>query len=138
MPYWRLHYHLIWTTKGREPFIDDPVGAAIERSVRGTCDEPGVQLFAIGMMPDHVHLVVSIPPRLPIADLIGRTKGASSCAANGPDLGVRASRSAWQGEYSVLSFGEKAMPLVLEYGQNQPAPHAANNLWAQLERTTDP
>lgn len=138
MPYWRLFYHLIWTTKEREPLIDPVRAGVIEQSLRSTCEEPAVRLFAIGIMPDHAHLVVSIPPRLAIASVVQRLKGASSYAANGPDFGDRASRFAWQAEYGVLSFSEKALPTVIDDARNQQTRHATNDLWPTLERINDP
>ncbi len=93
-----------------------------------------MRLFALGFMPDHVHLVASIPPRLAIADFVGRLKGASSYAANGIP---REARFAWQAEYGILSFGEKALPTVVDCVRNQPARHASSNIWPTLERTTD-
>ena len=115
MPYWRLFYHLIWATKDRAPLLDEAAVAAVEQSIRDTCEEPKVRLIAIGFMPDHVHLVASIPPRLAIADFVGRLKGASSYAANGIP---REARFSWQAEYGILSFGEKALPTVIDYVRN--------------------
>ena len=137
MPYWRLFYHLVWATKDRAPLIDEAGAAVIEASIRVTCEEPGLRLHAIGIMPDHVHVVLSIPPRLALADFIGRLKGASSYAVNGADHRPRPDRFSWQGEYGVLSFGEKALPGVVAYVRDQRARHAANKLWDALERTTD-
>ena len=136
MAYWRLSYHLIWATKDRASLVDDVVATAVEQSIRATCEEPNVRLFAVGLMPDHVHLVASIPPRLALADFTGRLNGAPSYAANGAQHGPNA-RFAWQGEYGILSFGEKALPDVVAYVRNQPARHAANDLWPALERATD-
>ena len=138
MPCWRLFYHLVWATKAREPLIDATTAPLIEKSLRHTCDELNIPLYALSLMPDHVHLALSIPPRLAIADFIGRLKGASSYAANNPALGVRPSRFAWQAEYGILSFAEKALPQVVDYIQNQHLRHAAVDLWPSLERFADP
>ena len=137
MPYWRLFYHLVWATEERAPLIDEAVAAALERSFRATCEETSVRVFAVGLMPDHVHLVVSIPPRIALADIAGRLKGASSYAAKGPDLSTRQSHFAWQAEYGALSFGEKALPDIVDYACNQPSRHATHALWPALERFTE-
>ncbi len=84
----------------------------------------------------HVHLAASIPPRLAIADFVGRLKGAASYAPNGAQHGPNA-RFAWRAEYGILSFGVKALPDVVAYVRNQPARHAANDLRPALERATD-
>jgi putative transposase len=135
--FWRLFYHLVWATKGREPLLVGDVADAVERSLRTTCKEQEVRLIAYGPMPDHLHLVLSIPPRLAVADVVGRLKGAASYVANGVKHGQDA-RFAWQGEYGVYSFGEKSLPDVVAYVRDQPARHAENRLWPTLEQTTDP
>ena len=108
MPYWRLFYRLVWATKERRPLIDAVVATAVVRSLRATCDEPGVRVFAIGMMPDHVHVAVSIPPRLALADFVRRLKGASSYAANG--LITARARPASPGKASTASSPSARRP----------------------------
>ena len=137
MPFWRLFYHVIWTTKTREPALDAPRTALVERSIRTTCRECETHLHALGVMPDHVHVALSIPPKLAIATLVGRLKGASAHAVNDGDRGSADVSLVWQAQYGVLSFGEKNLPDVISYVQNQSARHAANRLWPALETVTD-
>jgi putative transposase len=125
--FWRLFYHVVWATKDRAPLLNEVIATTVERSVRATSEELGARLIAIGAMPDHIHLVLSIPPRLAIADVIRRLKGSSSYAANGASHGPD-SPFGWQSEYGVLSFGERALPDVVAYVRNQPARHAENRL----------
>jgi len=138
MPYWRLFYHVVWATRDRAPLIRDAVTEVIEASIRASCEEPGLGLHAIGIMPDHVHLVVSIPPRLAVADFVGRLKGAASYAVNSADHRPQSVRFAWQSEYGILSFGERSRPRNVAYVRNQQVHHASGDLWDNLERTTDP
>ena len=80
-------------------------------------------------MPDHVHVAVSIPPRHAVSEVMKRLKGASSHA-------VRAEHRSftWQTEYGALSFGDKALPKVTAYVEEQAERHAARTTIAQLER----
>lgn len=130
MPFWRLHYHLVWATQHREPVLTDEVRALVERSMRLTNDDLGLVCHAIGFMPDHVHVAVSIPPRHAVSEVMKRLKGASSHA-------VRAEHPAftWQTEYGALSFGDKALPTVTAYVEQQAERHAARTTIAHLERT---
>jgi putative transposase len=86
-------------------------------------------------MPDHVHVVASIPPAIAISTLVGRMKGASSHLLNNVVGSEVDATFTWQSEYSVLSFGERALGDVVAYANNQPARHAAQKLWAALEET---
>jgi putative transposase len=78
MPYWRLFYHLVWATKNREPLLVDTRTGVLVRSVQAICTEQRIILHAIGPMPDHLHVAVSIPPRIAIAELVQRLKGTTS------------------------------------------------------------
>ena len=62
--YWRLFYHLVWSTKKREPSISQDLETVISRSFDLTCDDLELIVHARGFMPDHVHIAVSIPPKV--------------------------------------------------------------------------
>ncbi len=138
MPYWMLFYHVVWATRGRDALLDESVERIVERSIRATCRTCDVVVHAVTAMPDHVHLVVSIPPSTAVSVLIGRVKGASSHVLRHPPDGPGKEDFAWQAEYGVLSFGEKALPDVIAYVENQGERHAAQRLWDNLEQVADP
>jgi putative transposase len=84
------------------------------------------------MVNDHIHLALSIPPTVAVADAIGRLKGASSHL-----IGQRLTQQtgfAWQSEYGALSLTERALPTVVAYVHNQKQHHADNSLIHGLER----
>jgi len=78
VPYWRLHYHLVWATYGRETLISEAAEQMIRRSFDLTCGDMGLLCHAVGLMPDHVHMLISIPPKYSVAQIIGYMKGKSS------------------------------------------------------------
>jgi REP element-mobilizing transposase RayT len=80
--YWRLYYHLVWATRQREPSIDDLRAETIKRSIRLLAQESHALTHAIGVMPDHVHVAISVPPKIAIADFVHQVKGASSRLIN--------------------------------------------------------
>ncbi len=137
MPKWRLFYHIVWATKGREPLIDEANEAVIRVSIQTTSWSEKVILHAIGTMPDHVHVASSVPPSIALATLIGRLKGASAHAANTPKT-ARSVPFAWQSEYGVFSFTEKNLPDVVDYVTNQRQRHAARDLWPTFEDLENP
>jgi putative transposase len=137
VPLWRLYYHVVWATKGREPLIGAEEETIIRRSLKLTFDDMDVIPHAVGIMPEHVHVVVSAPPKYAPAELVRRMKGASSRAIY-ERVDLRAQVTfAWQGEYSVYSLTERVLPTVIAYVNNQPAHHAAKTLWPGLERIID-
>ena len=138
MPYWRLHYHIVWATRDREPLLDGAVRDAVAREIESVIEENGVKLHALFLMPDHVHIAAAIPPTVQISTLIGKMKGASSRAANlAPNTAGRPP-FVWQGVYGILSVGARARADVVAYVRDQPRRHASRDLFPALERFNDP
>ena len=131
MPYWRLFYHVVWTTRSRSPQIDCDIEILLQRSIRSTCSELKIAVHAIGTMPDHVHLAISIPPSLAVAKAVGRIKGSAAHLINHQQ--ARTEPLIWESEYSVHSFGARHLTQVVGYVTNQPARHAAQQTWSTME-----
>ena len=138
MPFWRIYYHLVWGTKNREPTIDEVREETIRRSLRATSTQHQALVHAIGVMPDHVHFAVSLPPTGTVATLMRDLKGSSSHLINHPDRHpVSLQEFAWQAEYGVVSFGEASLSTIVAYVENQRRHHADQQLiqiYEQLER----
>ena len=84
-------------------------------------------------MPDHIHLVISIPPKLAVATLIGHLKGASSHRVN--EMFVSHNSFAWQSEYGVFSVSEKSLSRVVDYVNNQKKHHVENSIIMAMENS---
>ena len=133
MPFWRIFFHIVWATKNRQPFITDEIEAALYPILASKCKEKEARAFAINGMPEHVHLIVSTPPKLSPAELIGHVKGASSFA-----IQARFDTPfGWQRGYGVLSISTKSVRRAIDYVRNQKAHHANGTLYEALERTSD-
>jgi putative transposase len=137
MPYWRLFYHLVWATRGREPILVDEAEATTARVIRLVGDEVRAHVIAVGMVPDHIHVVASIPPSIAIAEVVKRMKGRSARLINHDRDEHAVDAFGWQPEYGVLSFGESALSRVVDYVNCQPERHATNDLWPTLEQMSD-
>ena len=72
MPYWQLFYHLVWTTKDREPLLSRDVEPVIYGFLRSKAVGLGATLFALDGAADHVHVVAAIPPGMAVAKFSGR------------------------------------------------------------------
>ena len=131
MPLWRLHYHLVWATKERQPFITPQREANLYRYVRGKVTTLGCVLHAIGGLPDHVHLVVSIPPTLAIASFVANIKGSSAHHLNQDQSGHP---FAWQRGYGVFSLGGKQVERAVSYVENQKVHHRDGTILAPYEQ----
>jgi REP-associated tyrosine transposase len=128
-----MYCHLVWATKYREPTLVGDVARMAERSLRASAEDMKVMVHALYLMPDHVHMAVSIPPSLAVANVVSRLKGSSSHLINHAES-MSDQKFSWQSEYGAVSFGEKQLPDVIAYIQHQPERHAANQLWDRIER----
>jgi putative transposase len=131
MPYWRLFYHAVWSTKNRLPLIDSAWESGLYGYIWGKATALECIPHAINGMPDHIHVVISIPPKVPIATVIGQLKGASSHRLN--ETFVSYNSFAWQAEYGIFSVSEQALSRIVEYVKNQKQHHSENSLLDTLE-----
>jgi putative transposase len=134
VPHWQFYYHLVWATKYRELIIDDEMAGLIRHVVNDTCAQHQAIPHAIGFMPDHLHLAVSIPPKIAVADFIGQIKGLSSFRINKQGTNEERRGFRWQTEYGALTFGERSLATVVAYVENQATHHANQTLLPSFER----
>lgn len=134
MAYWRVFYHLVWATKTREPLIASEGDKIIWRSFQLTSDDLGLIVHAVGVMPEHVHIALSVPPKIAVAEAVKRLKGASSFAVNRESSG---GAFAWQDGYGLHSLSERGLPGVCSYVLNQAEHHANKTTFPAMERVDD-
>src|SRR5262249_51891969 len=130
MPYWRLFYHIVWGTKNRLSLIESVWEAELHGYIWGKATALECIPHAINGMSDHLHVVISIPPKLSIATTIGKLKGSSSHYVNERYMD---SAFAWQAEYGILSFSERSLSRVVDYVKNQKKHHADDTLNMAME-----
>jgi hypothetical protein len=95
----------------------------------------GVTVFEVNGLPDHVHVVTTLPPKIAAAELIGQMKGFSAYMVN--EKRIAQERFQWQAEYGAFSFDEKRLPFVIDYVRRQEAIHATGKTIRTLERDTE-
>ena len=79
MPYWRLFYHFVWTTHGRAPLIQPRIEQDLYPILISKCNElRGCEAIAVNGMPDHAHLIASVPPAISLSKFVKDLKGSSS------------------------------------------------------------
>ena len=134
MPFLRCYYHIVWATKGREPLITHAVENILFEAVKQKAEALGTAVLAINAISDHIHVAVSMPPTLNIADWMKHVKGASSHDINESQPEALA-RFRWQGGYGVVTVGPQGLNLVQDYIMHQKEHHAEGTLFKSLEYT---
>ena len=132
MPYWQLFYHLVWTTKNREPRLTSDVELIIHGFLRSKAVGLGAVVFALNGVEDHVHMVASIPPKIAVAKFVGQVKAVASTRFNKSDLDDEP--FFWQDEYGVFSFDGKRLSNYIRYVERQKEHHSRNETIPILER----
>jgi putative transposase len=133
MPFWVCYYHAVWSTKNRAAVITPEMEAIIINAVQRKSAKMECIIQTINTAHDHIHVAVSIPPKVAVSDWIAQVKGLSSheVNANFPDLERHFS---WQGGYGVLTFGAKQLHFITEYIRRQKEHHAAGTIVDYLEK----
>jgi len=134
VPYWQLFYHLVWSTKNRDPLLTPQA----EKHIYGFLTSKAVGLDGVvdtvGGTVDHVHMVVAIPPAISVAQFVGRVKGVASARFN--KSGISTGRFKWQAEYGAFSFDAKRQSNFMSYVERQKEHHDEGTIIPILERMT--
>ena len=75
---WMCKYHIVFTPKYRRKVIYGQYREDLKEIFRTLCKYKGVEILEGHLMPDHVHTLVAIPPRLAVSDFMGYLKGKSA------------------------------------------------------------
>jgi putative transposase len=116
----RLFAHLTWTTAQRQPLINPDVAAFLRRFLPHEAQRHGARALATGIVADHVHLVLQLPPTFNVPRLVQGLKGAGARLANRECLLPRAPLR-WAEGYELRSVGVRQLPTVIKYVTNQAA-----------------
>jgi putative transposase len=136
MSLWRTYYHLIWSTAERQPLITPILEPELYGYIRGKSDFLGCIIHAIGGIEDHIHIVVSIPPKLSISQFVKTIKGSSAYHLNHLPLALN-SEFKWQQNYGVFSLGGKQLEEAKAYVNRQKEHHQQGTVIPALERDTE-
>ncbi len=117
--YAKILVHCIFSTKARRPSIPEP--AKLWHYLRGVARNRGVDAVVVGGTDNHVHILLSIPPALDVAQVMRDLKANSS-----RHLREQGRPFAWQGGYSAISVSPSQVKVVVTYIENQQQHHAAH------------
>lgn len=75
---WNCKYHIVFAPKYRRQVIYGELRAEIGQILRKLCEQKGIEIHEANACPDHIHMLVSIPPKISVAYAVGYLKGKSS------------------------------------------------------------
>ena len=77
---YQCSYHIVWTPKYRFQILEGVVARLIEHKIRAICEWKQAEILELNIRKDHVHMIVTIPPRLAISEMMGILKGKTAIA----------------------------------------------------------
>ena len=118
---WNCKYHIVFAPKYRRQVFYKEKKVAVGKILRQLCDWKGVNIVEAEVCPDHVHMLVEIPPKMAVSSFMGYLKGKSSVIFHERHGNLKykyGNRSFWCRGYYVYTVGKNAKRIA-EYIQNQ-------------------
>ena len=118
---WNCKYHIVFAPKYRRQAIYGQIKADIGSVIRKLCEYKGVEILEAEACPDHIHMLVSIPPKYSVSQFMGYLKGKSSLMIFDRHANLKykyGNRNFWAKGYFVSTVGLNA-EIVKEYIKNQ-------------------
>ena len=75
---WDCKYHIVFAVKFRRKEIYGKIKVDIGKILRELCEHKGVEIISAEACPDHIHMMVSIPPKMSVSSFMGYLKGKST------------------------------------------------------------
>ena len=118
---YRSQYHIVFAPKNRRKEIYGQLKKDIGVILRKLCEQKGVEIIEAEACPDHIHMLVRIPPHISIAQFMGYLKGKSSLMIFDRHANLKykyGSRNFWCRGYYVDTVGRNKK-VIAEYIRNQ-------------------
>ena len=118
---WNCKYHIVFIPKYRRKEIYGKIRTDIGQIIRQLCAYKDVEIIEAHAMPDHIHMLVRIPPKIAVSDFMGYLKGKSSLMIFERHANLKykyGNRNFWAKGFSVSTVGLDAKK-VQEYIRDQ-------------------
>ena len=118
---WRCKYHIVFAPKYRRQIIYGQIKRDIGKILRQLCENKGVEILEAELCKDHVHMLVSIPPKMSVAQFMGYLKGKSRLMIFDRHANLKykyGNRHFWCRGYYVDTVGKNTAKIA-EYIRNQ-------------------
>jgi len=113
-------YHIIFTPKYRRSVLETPIDSRLKELILEKQEDYGYEIIEMEVMPDHVHLLISIQPDVNIRSMISNLKGYTSriLRQEFPELETRLP-SLWTRSMFVATVGAVSLETVKKYIEKQ-------------------
>jgi len=126
---WNCKYHIVFAPKYRRQVVYGQLKADIGKILRTLCEQKKVNIIEAEACPNHIHMLVEIPPNISVAQFMGYLKGKSSLMIFDRHANLKykyGNRHFWCRGYYVDTVG-KNKKAIEEYIRNQLTEDIAND-----------
>ena len=118
---WKCQYHIVFIPKYRRKVMRGKVRGDIREIIKILCRYKKVEIVEGAVCLDHVHICVSIPPKIAISEFMGYLKGKSALMIfdKHPELGNKFERDFWARGYYVSTIGNVDEATIKNYIKEQ-------------------
>ncbi len=114
-----INYHLIWCPKRRKKVLVGDIKTRLEQIITEVAKEKNIEILALEIMPDHIHLFVSSHPNILVHNLIKTFKGRSSNLLRKEYPELLKLPSLWTHSYFVSTAGNVSSETIKKYIEAQ-------------------
>ena len=112
--------HVVWCPKYRRKVLVGAVETRLKELLSAFCDEIAVELIALEVMPDHVHLILEVDPQFGIHRTVKYLKGKTSHVLRNEFVHLTTKLpSRWTNSYFVSTVGGAPLEAIKQYVENQ-------------------
>lgn len=105
---WNCKYHLVWCPKYRFRILEGEVGKSLNEIIKQLCEWKKIEILEGNVQIDHIHLVLSFPPKYSVSEVVGFLKGKSAIKIFDRNLKLKNrywGRHFWAKGYCVSTVG---------------------------------
>jgi putative transposase len=128
--YTKLYYHIVFSTKNRQRFIDETIDDELHKYICGIIRGFGGQAIEVNGTADHIHILAIIPPTISISDALRTIKANSSKWVHETTPALAA--FAWQDGYSTFTVSASQVEPVRQYIRDQKSHHSERDFKSEL------
>ncbi len=126
---WRCKYHIVFAPKYRRRVIFGKIRADLGKILRKLCEQKGIEIIEAELCKEHVHMLVSIPPKMSVSSVMGYLKGKSALMIFDKHANLKykyGNRHFWCRGYYVDTVGQNKKAIE-QYIRNQLQEDIAND-----------
>ena len=131
MPWVKVWIHFVWSTKNREPFLNDEIRQRVFQHIRENAKEKDIHLDFINGYVDHVHCLISLGTDQTLEKIMQLIKGESSFWINKHNLCQ--TKFSWQEEYFAVGVCESTLENARKYIATQEKHHRTKSFDDEFE-----